>query len=176
MPGCVKGASEFRAGHGNRDAPSREGSATERFFTGASDEWMLGPHQSRNRRRAAQSCLLSVSAYRVPLSRVPVSSVDNHRCQSLVGPRLTHTVVRHDQIEPNQMETKIVGCPAGFEAVGGGIDFGVQTTFAQGVRVVANGPRVGGDRSIAANDGQNSPATGGSCRSTMRERIRSRMP
>jgi hypothetical protein len=72
----------------------------------------------------------------------------------------SQTVVRHDQIQPNQMETKIVSCPAGYEAVGGGVDFGVQTTFAQGVRVVANGPRVEGDRSIAANDGQNSAATG----------------
>jgi hypothetical protein len=72
----------------------------------------------------------------------------------------SHTVVRHDQIQPNQMETKIVSCPAGYEAVGGGVDFGVQTTYAQGVRVVANGPRVEGDRSIAANDGQNSAATG----------------
>ena len=72
----------------------------------------------------------------------------------------THTVVRHDQIQPGHMETKIVNCPAGYEAVGGGVDFGVQTTFAQGVRVVANGPRVEDDRSIAANDGQNSAATG----------------
>lgn len=72
----------------------------------------------------------------------------------------THTVVRHDQIQPNQMETKIVNCPGGYEAVGGGVDFGVQTTFAQGVRVVSNGPRVEGDRSIAANDGQNSASTG----------------
>lgn len=72
----------------------------------------------------------------------------------------THTVVRHDQIQPTQMETKIVGCPVGYEAVGGGVDFGLQTTFAQGVRVVANGPRVEGDRSIGANDGQNGAATG----------------
>lgn len=72
----------------------------------------------------------------------------------------THTIVRHDQIQPGQMETKIVNCPAGFEAVGGGVDFGAQTTFAQGVRVVANGPRVEGDRAIAANDGQNSAAAG----------------
>lgn len=72
----------------------------------------------------------------------------------------TLTIVRHDQIQPGQMETKIVGCPAGYEAVGGGVDFGLQTTFAQGVRVVANGPRVEGERAIAANDGQNAAAAG----------------
>ncbi|HET6770363.1 MAG TPA: hypothetical protein VFH75_01820 [Actinomycetota bacterium] len=72
----------------------------------------------------------------------------------------TLTIVRHDQIQPGQMETKIVGCPPGYEAVGGGVDFGLQTTFAQGVRVVANGPRVEGDRAIVANDGQNAAAAG----------------
>jgi hypothetical protein len=72
----------------------------------------------------------------------------------------TLTIVRHDQIQPGQMEAKIVNCPGGYEAVGGGVDFGQQTTFAQGVRVVANGPRVEGERAIAANDGQNSAAAG----------------
>jgi hypothetical protein len=72
----------------------------------------------------------------------------------------TLTIVRHDQIQPGQMETKIVSCPAGFEAVGGGVDFGLQTTFAQGVRVVANGPRVEDNRAVAANDGQNGAAAG----------------
>lgn len=89
---------------------------------------------------------------------VDADNLDGRDSSLFLGDTLT--IVRHDQIQPGQMETKIVGCPAGYEAVGGGVDFGLQTTFAQGVRVVANGPRVEGERAIAANDGQNAAAAG----------------
>ena len=54
-------------------------------------------------------------------------------------------------------ETKTIDCPAGTQAVGGGVDF---NQASANVDVVANGPLVAGDNMVAASTGKNGKATG----------------
>lgn len=51
-----------------------------------------------------------------------------------------------------------VACPAGYQALGGGPDFG--TLDPPGIRVVASSPTVGGSRTWSLAEGKTGPADG----------------
>lgn len=58
----------------------------------------------------------------------------------------------------NASATATVDCPAGWQALGGGVDFQSQSTTS--IDVLFDGPLVAGDNLIAASEGKNAASTG----------------
>ena len=73
--------------------------------------------------------------------------------------RQTNTQVSFDTLPggAGSQDTATVNCPAGHEALGGGVHF---SSNYPDVNVTWNGPLIEGDNIVAANPGQNGPATG----------------
>jgi hypothetical protein len=68
----------------------------------------------------------------------------------------TLTVSANDTVSKGNFDTQIVLCPAGYEAVGGGVDLNQVFTG----RVTASGPTVGGQRPVLQAVGQHGAADG----------------